>query len=69
MELMDMLLKEWLSKYMNKADKKSKKRVNIDMNTKVQVSYSSELDFLPPVAEEAYNKIRCLSCDIRFNTF
>lgn len=47
MEVMNMLLKEWLSKYMNKAENKLNRRVNIDMNTKVQVYFSLELDFTP----------------------
>lgn len=69
MEFMNLLLKEWLSKYVNKVDKKLNKRVNTNMNTKVQVSYSLILDFTPPIAGEAYSKINCLACGIRFNTF
>ena len=54
---------------MYKADKKLNNWINIDMNTKVQVSYSLEIDFMPPIFGEAHNKVDCLSYNIRFKTF
>jgi len=45
MEVMNLFLKEWLSKYMHKSDKKLNNSVNIDMNTKVQfISVINQLD-------------------------